>query len=132
MRVAVLILVACLSAAHAEIFECAPTLTRVLVRTGEDWKEVSSKPAEHSTIRELRPEERRTAGKTWGLFVHSKSSPTEVCTRYDTIITCGIPGNTLDFNTRTGRYVRAFFATFLSRDSSEIFLEAGRCAKASQ
>lgn len=129
LRVCLLILVASLSAAQAQIFECAPTLTRVMVRTGDTWKEISSTPSERSVIRELRPEERRSAGKTWGFFLKSASNATAVCARYDTAITCGFPGNSLDFNTRTGRYVRTYFSSFLTRESSEIFVEAGRCAQ---
>lgn len=129
MRAAALILVASFSAAQAETFACEPTLTRVMVRTGTDWKEINSTPSEHATIRELRPEEKRGIGKTWGFFLKSETSPTVVCARYDTAITCGIPGNTIDFNTRTGRYVRTYFSSFLSQDSSDIFVEAGRCAR---
>jgi hypothetical protein len=129
MRVASLILLAAVSTAQAQTFECMPTITRVLVRSGHDWKEISAKPAEKSIIRELQPVERRVTNKTWGFFLNGESSATAMCTKYDTAITCGVPGNTLDFNSRTGRYVRTFFASFLSRDSSEIFLEAGRCSE---
>ena len=129
LRVCLLILVASLSAAEAQTFECAPTLTRVLVRNGDTWKEINSTTAEHSVIRELRPEERRSPGKTWGFFLNSAANATTVCARYDTAITCGVPGNSLDFNTRTGRYVRTYFSSFLTRESSEIFVEAGRCAE---
>jgi hypothetical protein len=128
MRFALLVLLAAASTAQAQAFHCAPTLNRVLVRNGETWKEISAKPAEKSTIRELRPEEQRGANKTWGVFLNGEETAMTVCSKYDTVITCGVPGNTLDFNIRTGRYVRTFFASFLRRDSSEIFLEAGRCA----
>jgi hypothetical protein len=128
MRFALLALLATTSAAQAQTsFDCMPTLTRVLVRNGQDWKEASPKPTEKSIIRELRPEERRASNRTWGMFLNGEASATAVCAKYDTAVTCGVPGNTLDFNTRTGRYVRTYFASFLSRDSSEIFLEAGRC-----
>ena len=128
MRFALLALLATMSAAQAQTsFDCMPTLTRVLVRNGQDWKEASPKPTEKSIIRELRPEERRASNRTWGMFLNGEASATAVCAKYDTAVTCGVPGNTLDFNTRTGRYVRTYFASFLSRDSSEIFLEAGRC-----
>jgi hypothetical protein len=128
MRFALLVLLASLSTAQAQTFECAPTLTRVHVRNGEQWIEASPKPAQKSTIRELRPEERR-GSRTWGFFLYGEAHAATLCAKYDTVITCGVPGNTLDFNTRTGRYVRTFFASFLSRDSSEIFIEAGRCAE---
>jgi hypothetical protein len=130
LRACLLILIASLSSAQAETFECSPTLTRVLVRSGDTWKEINSTTAEHSVIRELRPEERRSLGKTWGFFLNSAANATAVCARYDTAITCGVPGNSLDFNTRTGRYVRTYFSSFLARESSEIFVEAGRCAEA--
>ena len=129
LRAGLLVLIASVCAAQAETFECAPTLTRVLVRNGTTWKEIDSTTAERSTIRELRPEERRSPGKTWGFFLKSSSNATTVCARYDTAITCGVPGNSLDFNTRTGRYVRTYFSSFLTRESSEIFVEAGRCAE---
>jgi hypothetical protein len=130
MRVAGLLLLATICPAEAQIFECMPTVTRVLVRSGQDWKEISAKPAEKSVIRELLPTERRVSNKTWGFFLGGEASATAMCMKYDTAITCGMPGNTVDFNTRTGRYVRTFYASFLSRDSSEIFLEAGRCVEA--
>jgi len=128
MRFALPALLAATSAAQAQTsFDCTPTLTRVLVRSGQDWKEASPKPNERSIIRELRPDERRAPNRTWGVFLNGEANATTVCAKYDTAVTCGVPGNTLDFNTRTGRYVRTYFASFLSRDSSEIFLEAGRC-----
>jgi hypothetical protein len=131
LRGCLLILVASLAPAQAETFECAPTLTRVLVRNGDSWKEINSTTSEPSVIRELHPEERRSPGKTWGFFLNSAANATTVCARYDTAITCGVPGNTLDFNTRTGRYVRTYFSSFLTRESSDIFIEAGRCTQAS-
>ncbi|WP_068023776.1 hypothetical protein [Rhodoplanes sp. Z2-YC6860] len=123
-------LVASSAAAQAETFECAPTLTRVLVRNGDSWKEINSTTSERSVIRELRPDERRSPGKTWGFFLKSATNATAICARYETAITCGVPGNSLDFNARTGRYVRTYFSSFLTRESSEIFVEAGRCAQA--
>jgi hypothetical protein len=132
MRVTGLILLATISTAQAQTFDCKPTITRMLVRSSQDWKETSAKPAEKLIIRELLPAERRVSTKTWGVFLDDESSAAEMCTKYDTAITCGVPGNTLDFNSRTGRYVRTFFASFLSRDSSEIFLEAGRCSERPQ
>lgn len=128
MRFVLVVLLAAVSSAQAQTFHCAPTLDRVLVRDGETWKEVSAKHADILTIRELRPEEQRGANKTWGFFLNGGEAAMTVCSKYDTVITCGVSGNTVDFNTRTGRYVRTFFASFLRRDSSEIFLEAGRCA----
>lgn len=107
-----------------------PTLTRVMVRNGQQWKEINSQPAQHSIIRELQLNERRGPNKTWGFFLSGDTTASTVCTKYDTAVTCGVPGNTLDFNTRTGRYVRTYFSSFLTRDSSEIFIEAGRCEKA--
>jgi hypothetical protein len=132
MRITGLILLATVSTAQAQTFECAPTVTRVFVRSAQDWKETSAKPAKKLIIRELLPAERRVSTKTWGVFLDGESSAAEMCTKYDTAITCGVPGNTVDFNSRTGRYVRTFFSSFLSRDSSEIFLEAGRCSERSQ
>ena len=131
-RCCLLILAASLatSPARAETFECMPTLTRVLVRSGDAWKEINSTTSERSVIRELRPDERRSPGKTWGFFLKSATNATAVCARYDTAITCGVPGNSLDFNARTGRYVRTYFSSFLTRESSEIFVEAGRCTQA--
>jgi hypothetical protein len=129
---ALVLLVSALLISDAEAqtaFTCNPTMTRVMVRDSEAWKEVQPKTSDKQTIiRELKPDEMRVAGKTWGYFLSDDSAPATVCSRYENILTCGNPGNTLDFNMRTGRYVRTFFSSFLSRDSSEIFIEAGRCA----
>jgi hypothetical protein len=124
---AALTVIGTVSVSEAQTFDCTVTLTRVLVRSGQDWKEITNGTVDHTMFRELAPAERRS-GKTWGFFLGSDSRPVALCSRYDTAIVCGNPGNTIDFNLRAGRYVRTYFASFLTRESSEIFIEAGRCS----
>jgi hypothetical protein len=122
-----LILLWTVSVSRAETFNCTVTLTRVLVRSGEDWKEITNRTVNQTLFRELTPAEKR-GGKTWGFFPSNESKPALLCTRYDFAIACGNPGNTIDFNLRAGRYVRTYFASFVTRESSEISIEAGRCS----
>src|SRR5882757_7223671 len=53
-------------------FDCTVTLTRVLVRDGQDWKEIDSGTIKHTLFRELNPQEKRN-GKTWGFFLTDES-----------------------------------------------------------
>jgi hypothetical protein len=124
---ALLVVVSTVSNSEAVTFDCTVTLTRVLVRDGQDWKELTNGAVEHTMFRELSPAEKR-GGNTWGFFLPDQSKPAALCKRFDTAISCGSPGNTIDFNLRTGRYVRTYFASFLTRASNDIFVEAGRCS----
>src|ERR1700749_341172 len=124
---ALVVAISTVSNCEAAGFDCTVTLTRVLVRDGQNWKEINSGTIKHTLFRELSPPEKRN-GKTWGFFLSDDSNPAALCSQYDTAMACGSPGNTIDFNLRTGRYVRTYFASFLTRDSSEIFIEAGRCS----